>query len=71
MFATTYAANTASSFANVIPRGAEGSPDERFKTVGGEKFSPRSNRRIMDDDKHASRRDYLEYTIAVNNQMKN
>ena len=67
VFATTYAANTASSFSNVIPRGAEGSPDERFKTVGSEKFSPRSNRRITDNDKHAGRRDYIEYTIAVNN----
>ena len=67
VFATTYAKNTSASFAQEIPRGAEGSPAERFKTVGSDKFSPKSNRRIVDDDKHASRRDYIEYTIAVNN----
>jgi len=67
VFSTTYAHNTAKSFSKKIPRGAEGSPDERFKTVGSEKFSPLSNRRIMDNDQHASRRDYIEYTIAVNN----
>jgi hypothetical protein len=71
VFSTTYAHNTSVSFAKKIPRGAEGSPDERFKTVGSEKFSPSSNRRILADDKHASRRDYIEYTIAVNNQLKN
>lgn len=40
VFATTYAHNTSVSFAKSIPRGAEGSPDERFKTVAGDKFSP-------------------------------
>lgn len=33
VFSTTYAANTARSFAQKIPRGDEGSPEERFKTV--------------------------------------
>ena len=70
VFAQTYAHNTAQSFAYDIPRGAEGSPEERFKTVGSDKFSPRTNRRIMDNDRHANRRDYIEYTIAVNNQLK-
>lgn len=70
VFSTTYAQNTANSFAKTIPRGADGSPAERFKTVGFDKFSPRSNRRIVENNAHASRRDYIEYTIAVNSQMK-
>lgn len=67
VFSTTYAANTAKSFAQKIPRGVEGSLEERFKTLQSEKFSPLSNRRIIENDQFASRRDYLEYTIAVNN----
>jgi hypothetical protein len=70
VFSTTYATNTASSFANKIPRGAEGSPDERFKTIQAEKFSPFSNRRIIENDAFSSRRDYVEYTIAVNSQLR-
>lgn len=70
VFSTTYAYNTASSFANKINRGAAASPDERFKTMQAEKFSPQSNRRITENNDFASRRDYLEYTIAVNSNMK-
>ena len=69
-FAVTYANNTANSFSNSIPRGSIGSPDERFKTVTGDKFSPQRNRRISENAEFQPRRDYIEYAIAVNNQMK-
>ena len=70
VFSTTYSTNTANSFANNIARGVESSPDERFKTVCADKFSPYSNRRIIDNKDFASKRDYFEYTIAVNSNMK-
>lgn len=69
LFSATYASNTAKSFANGIPRG-ESNPTERYKTVTGDKFGLLSNRRIMDNPQFSSRRDYLEYTISVNNQLK-
>ena len=67
VFSTTYASNTARSFANKIPKGHQGSPEERFKSIQAEKFSTNSNRRILENNDLALRRDYLEYTIAVNN----
>lgn len=70
VFSTTFAQNTANSFANNIPRGAEGSPDERFKTLASEKFNYQSNRRITENKSFASKRDFIEYTIAVNSQHK-
>lgn len=66
-FAVTYANNTANSFTNSIPRGAVCSPDERFKTMTGTKFSPQRNRRIAERSEFQPRRDYIEYAIAVNN----
>lgn len=69
LFSATYASNTARSFANKIPRG-DASPEERYKTVTGDKFGVLSNRRIMDNPQFSSRRDFLEYTISVNNQFR-
>ena len=70
MFATTYAANTNSSFTKQITRGHNPVGDVRFSTVTSEKFSPQSFRRIIENKDMASRRDYLEYTMHVNRDSK-
>ena len=67
VFSHTYAKNTANSFANKIPRGVENSPTERFRTVTKDAFSPLRNRRISENPEFIPRRDYIEYSIAVNN----
>lgn len=75
VFSTTYSSNTAKSFENQIARTQTNfdvvKPTDRFKTTQNVIYSPQSNRRIIDSpDKFASRRDYLEYSIAVNDQHK-
>ena len=71
IFSTTYAANTARSFANQIPKGHIGSPAERYTSLQAEKFSTNANRRILEDPNQALRRDYIEYTISENFRLKN
>ena len=71
IFSTTYAANTARSFSNQIPKGHIGSPTERFTSFQAEKFSTNANRRILGDPNQALRRDYIEYTISENFRLKN
>lgn len=64
---TAFARNTAISFDDKVPRGFDGShPDIKYKTTQSDKFCPESNRRIVENDKFAPRRDYIEYTISVN-----
>lgn len=74
VFSTTYSSNTAKSFENQIVKGQPNfdvnKPNDRFRTTQNEIYSPRSNRRIVENQEFNSRRDYLEYTIAVNNGMR-
>ena len=49
IFSTTYAANTARSFANQIPKGHLGSPEERYTSLQAENISTNANRRILED----------------------
>ena len=66
VFSTTYANNCNKSFREVIPRGHDPKGSQRYNTVSNEKFSPRSFRRIIENKDMASRRDYLEYTMSLN-----
>lgn len=70
VFSKTYAHSTNASFAGVIVRGANPQGTNRYSTVTGENFSPDRFRRIVENKDMASRRDYLEYTLAVNRDQK-
>jgi len=70
VFSRTYANTSSSSFKNDIVRGHDPLPKDRFATIAADKFSPRSFRRIEQNPDFASRRDYLEYTLSVNKEMK-
>lgn len=71
IFSTTYAANTARSFANQISKGHAGSLIDRYISSFSEKFNVSTNRRILADQNLALRRDYLEYTISENVRLSN
>jgi hypothetical protein len=67
VFATTYAKNTSKSFENEIPRGFKCSnPNERYKTLASSKHDKSANRRILEDQRFSPKRDFIEYSIAVN-----
>jgi len=70
VFSRTYAGCTSSSFKKEIVRGYDPLPKDRFATVTSDKFSPQSFRRIIENPNFASKRDYLEYTLSVNKDMK-
>ena len=71
VFATTYAKNTSKSFGNEIPRGFKcASANERYKTLASSKHDQSANRRILDDQRFSPKRDFIEYSVAVN-QMHN
>jgi len=50
----------------MIYKGHVGSPLERFNSLNKEKFSTNVNRRILEDPKLDTKRDYVEYTILEN-----
>lgn len=75
VYSHTYSNNTAKSFENQIGRTATNfdviKPTDRFVTTQNKIYSPQSSRRILENaDKFKSRRDYLEYSISVNESMK-
>jgi hypothetical protein len=74
LFSKTYANNTSHSFGGHFqrtPRNFDYSnPEERFRTTHATEHSPERQRRIAENpDKFLSRRDYLEYTIQLNEDM--
>jgi len=70
VFSQTYSHATNASFDKKIPRGYN-EQSMRYTTVTGEKFSPGSFRRIQEDDKHQSKRDYFEYSMKLNREQWN
>ena len=72
VFGQTYARSSATSFDRAIVKGRDAtSPQERFKSVNQMKLDANTtNRRIVENRKFAPHRDYIEYTISMNNNNR-
>ena len=62
--------NTAKSMAIRITRGADQSPDKKFLTMNQKKFNEKHNRRLLEAPAETNYKDYLEYTMTVNKDIK-
>jgi len=56
--------------ANRITRGADQSPDKKFLSMNQKKFNEKHNRRLLEQPTETNFKDYLEYTMTVNKDIK-
>ena len=66
LYGKSYSYNTAKSFKGKILRGFDHEPDKRFVSQNQSAYKETASRRILENPKFSSKRDFLEYTIAVN-----
>ena len=67
LFGKSYSHNTAKSFKGKIPRGINHAPNKRFVSQNQKVYKETNSRRIAENPDFASRRDYLEYMMTINN----
>lgn len=56
--------------ANRITRGADQSPEKKFVSMNQKKFNEKHNRRLLERPAESNFKDYLEYTMTVNKDIK-
>lgn len=66
VFSKSFAKATSKSLAGRIPTGADLSPKQRYTSQNASAFSPKNFRRTVENPEIDVKRDYLEYTRAVN-----
>lgn len=67
LYGKSYSNNTAKSFKGKIPRGFDHEPSKRFASQNMTTYREKNFRRIAENPEYASRRDYLEYMVMINN----
>jgi len=68
VFAKSYANGTAKSFKDNITRGFNLNDQKRFQSTSKRMFNEKRNRRYLENTDVASKRDYLEYMVSLNNE---
>ena len=69
VFARSYANGTAKSFKANITRGFNLEDKKRFQSTQRRTYNEKRNRRYLESPDQASKRDYLEYMMTLNNQV--
>ena len=66
LYGKSYSHNTAKSFKGKIPRGFDHQSNRRFLSQNMGAYREKNFRRIAERPEYASRRDYLEYMVTLN-----
>ena len=66
LYGKSYSHNTAKSFKGKILRGFDHEPKKRFVSQNQKVFVEKNSRRIAERPDFASKRDYLEYMMTIN-----
>jgi hypothetical protein len=66
VFSKSYAKATSKSLAGRVVTGADLAPNNRYVSQNAKAFSPKNFRRIVERPDLDCKRDYLEYTKAIN-----
>ena len=66
LFGKSYSHNTAKSFKGAITRGFDHQPQKRFQSQNQKIYREKNMRRIRERPEFCSKRDYLEYTMTLN-----
>lgn len=70
LYGKSYSHNTAKSFKGKILRGFDHEPQKRFVSQNQKIYKEVNNRRVAERPEFASRRDYLEYMMTLNNDTQ-
>lgn len=68
LFGKSYAKCSASSLSNKLDRGHDLTPDRKYISQNQKSFALKNFRRIVERPDLTNKRDYLEYTMTLNQQ---